>query len=181
MIINWKIFGYFIESLYEYFGNILVLLVPVVHRLWFKTLSYLTLVKCLKVWKWTRTRACTHACAHSVVLSQAYYFDSTTESRLYMSGGWRNKLQVQFRQEPCVDKKKYFSLIMWLLISVISYYFQLVLRLMSIKKLSKRLSWWTSCECKLGAYVYILQDELHCGHPCYMQGASLVRCWTGKS
>jgi len=33
----------------------------------------------------------------------------------------------------------------------------------------------------LNSYAYTFHDEPHCGHPCYMQGASLVSCWTGKS
>ena len=107
MIVNCKILNYFIESLCEYFGNILVPLIAVVHRL-HKILSYLTLVTCLKVWKRTRTHACTHACAQSVVLSQAHCSDSPTDSRLHVSDGWRNKLQAQLSKNYALIKKNIF-------------------------------------------------------------------------
>jgi hypothetical protein len=59
-----------------------------------------------------------------------------------MSGGWPNKLQVQLRQEPCVDKEKYFF--PHYMASYFSYFILVSISSESYvrkKKLSKRLSW----------------------------------------
>ena len=93
---------------------------------------------------------------------------------------------MQLRQEPCVDKEKYFSLIIRFFISVISYYFQLVLRLKPVKKFQNVVHDEPRVNVNyvhiyIYIYIYILHDKPHCGHLSYMQGASLVSCCTRES